>query len=173
MKINPGDEEEDYALFGKIVLLWGRIEGELIGITLKLLHPMFEPKIKFKFPSSFDGMMKLATERYRAIQEMAELVSEAESVLQILPALHKTRTIIVHGHYQGLHISGYSFGFYHSRRSEKNRLAFYNCSEEALKVTLKQMEEARAKMEKLARDTFRIFPPAPSTRTAKRSEAKS
>jgi hypothetical protein len=51
VKINPGDEESDYALFGKVLLQWGHVEGKLINILLRLLHPRFGFVAEIRFGS--------------------------------------------------------------------------------------------------------------------------
>jgi hypothetical protein len=169
VKIRSDDEESDYALFGKIVLLWGLVEMSLVNIALRLSHPLFIPKCTKNFPSSFDKLMEFAYKRYATLPEMIPIASEAKTILDTLPPLHATRTIIVHGQYQGYHYKdSYMFGFYHSRRSDQKRFSIKEMSTEQLHDTLKRISAADKEMERLSRATFLIEPPK-AIRAVKRS----
>src|SRR5271156_2704108 len=101
MTISSDGQDGDYALLGRIILLWGNVEMELVNIILRLNHPMSQPKIKFKVPVPFDEKLKFAIMRYREIPEMVPLANQAQTVFATLPPLHKTQTQIVHGGFQG------------------------------------------------------------------------
>jgi len=96
MKIRSDDEECDYAIFGKIVLIWGQVEAHLVNIIIHLSHPLFEPKVRFVVPINFDEKIKFAGKRYRDIPQLHHLSSQAEQLFAKLAPLHKTRTSIVH-----------------------------------------------------------------------------
>jgi len=59
MLVNTPHEEEDYALFGKIVLQWSFIESTLLNILLRLTSPRFGLKCD-AFPLPFIQRVKLA-----------------------------------------------------------------------------------------------------------------
>src|SRR5258708_2389311 len=101
MKINPDDEEADYTLFGRVLLQWGHVEAELVNILLRLTHPLFGFFDEKGLPRGFGEQVRLAKRLYRAIPAMAHLNEGACALLDPLPSLHKTRSIIVHGYYQG------------------------------------------------------------------------
>jgi hypothetical protein len=167
MKIRPDDEESDYALFGKIVLLWGQVEERLVNIILHLNHPLFKPMVEFTIPMGFEDKVTFTQRRYQEIQELRPLASRAQKLLAKLKPLHKTRTQIVHGDYQGYHPPDtYLFHFYHSKKKEQNRLGVFSFSSAELDKLTSDLFEAKIEIEEFSRATFLI--PPPSSRKAKR-----
>ena len=171
MKIHPNEEDSEYALFGKIILLWGHVEMELVNIILRLNYPMSRPKIVFRVPTNFDEKLRFAADRYDAIGELRGLSDRAKSLFTTLPPLHKLRTTIVHGSYQGrLGSNTYQFNFYHSRKSEKSRHGFFYFTHDELIDLLNRISFARREVDALSRATYSI--PAPASRTKARPAAK-
>jgi hypothetical protein len=167
MKIRSDDEESDYAIFGKIVLLWGKVEAHLVDIIIHLNHPLFEPKVKFWVPIGFEDKVTFTQRRYQEIQELRHLYERAEKFLNKIKPLHKTRTQIVHGDYQGYHYPDtYLFHFYHSKSKERNRLGVFSFGASELDKLTSDLFEAKREIEEFSRATFLV--PTPSSHRAKR-----
>ena len=120
--IHSYDVEEDYALFCKIVLLWGHIEAALVNILLRLTHPLNKLSDHDGVPTPFNNKIKLAKRGYRDIPKLAQIKDEAHALLTSLEPIHRSRSIIVHGYYQGFTGGDqYMFGLYESRRPLRKR----------------------------------------------------
>ena len=100
MKINPDDDEAEYASFGKIVLFWGHIEASLAAILLSLYHPYNKLPDRGSVPIKFSTKISHAIHGYCNIPRMKPLRGVAKEALNDLLPLHDQRSIIVHG-YQG------------------------------------------------------------------------
>lgn len=100
MNIHPDDTDEDYAMFGRIVLLWGRVEAWLVTMNFLLLNKPNDLPSK-GIPQNFDGRIKLAQKGYQILSRYSEIRGEALGVIELLAPLHKERTVIVHGLYNG------------------------------------------------------------------------
>jgi hypothetical protein len=161
MKINSDDEEEDYALFGKIILLWGYVEASLTNILLRLTHPLNKLPDHEGVPVSFSAKIKLAKRGFRSIPKLASIEGEACRTLTELHPLHEKRTIIAHGYYQGF-TGGkrhrHLFGFYEARRGQKKALKSYYFSRDDLTGLTSDINAYREKLENLSAKTFRLCP---------------
>ena len=157
MRINPDDQETDYALFGMVLLQWGHIEAELVNILLRLTHPLFGFLVEKGLPRGFSDQTRLAKRLYRKIPHMADLRDEACSLLGTLGPLHKTRSIIVHGYYQGY--TGHDqfrFGIFEKRVGPRmvNKTLYFTQAQ--VTQLSSDIDERRVRMATLSKNTFRV-----------------
>ncbi len=119
MKLHPDDTEDDYAIFGKIVLLWSRVEAILITIIYAMI---FEPGgLRQKgIPQNFAERIKTAVRGYETLAYYAAIKDEAVEAVKALEPLHEKRTVIVHGLYNGKTLPGrYVFGLVKWGKSDR------------------------------------------------------
>lgn len=110
INLHPNDTDEDYAYFGKIVLLWGQVEACLVTIIFHLIQPPNNLKNK-GIPQSFGNRSILARKGYETLPRYAPLKDEATTIIDELQKLHELRTVFVHGLYNGKKIyNHYAFG---------------------------------------------------------------
>ena len=143
MKIFSNDIEEDYALFGKILLLWGIIEMILLGIAFKLADPNNKRRGKgFQLP--FAELLKLVIQRYKNDLKYAAVRQEGIALFKSLIPLHARRTIIVHGAYQG--ITGqnkFRFLFAQLRKNKPQQIMHHDYSRPEVEALLTDLEKTR------------------------------
>jgi hypothetical protein len=158
----PGIEgDEEYALFGKILLRWGYIETRLTNIVGRLTHERFKFPNANGVPRDFGAKIKLAKRGYKKIDAMASLYEEAKALLDPLPKLHYKRVVIVHGSYQGRVPKGYVFQFFNSENGKQQKMSIEICylSKADLDTLLEDMMKADAALSELSEKTFSIpFP---------------
>jgi hypothetical protein len=161
MKINSDDDEEDYALFGKIVLLWGHVEAALVNILLRVTHPLNKLPNHDGVPTPFSQKIKLAKRGYRDIEKLTSIKSEAYEILASLRPIHDRRSIIVHGYYQGFTGSNnqFMFGLYKSHGPLRERaLKFHYFTRQEIRQLISDIEACRRKLDALSDNTFRLCP---------------
>jgi hypothetical protein len=159
MKMNSDDDEDYYALFGKIVLLWGHVEAALVNILLRITHPLNKLPKHDGVPTPFNQKIKLAKRGYRDIEKLASLKNEAYVLLSSLEPIHIHRNIIVHGYYQGFTGNQFMFSRYESLPPLRERsLKFYYFSHEDIRQLISDIEASRRKLTVLGDDTFRLSP---------------
>jgi len=162
MRINPDDQENDYALFGMVLLQWGHVEAELVNILLRLTHPRFGFVQEKGLPRGFSDQIRLAKRLYRAIPHIAELKDEACALLGTLGPLHNTRSVIVHGYYQG-YAGGdrFMFGIFEPQKGPRMvNKAHYFTHAQVVQLS-SDIDKRRASMAMLSANTFRV--PLPKT----------
>lgn len=158
MKINPDDEEADYATFGKIILLWGHIEASLVGIILALRSPRHKLPDRGGVPLQFHTKRKHILEGYNDIPKMASIRKRAKSEIEALVLLHEKRSIIVHGYYQGFTGHGYYlFGAYESRPNQTKRWRSYQFTQAELEALAGDLAKHNVIMRDLATETLRVL----------------
>jgi hypothetical protein len=158
MKINPDDEEADYATFGKIVLLWGHIEASLANIILGLWHPKNKLPDRGGMPLQFNTKRRRALEGYCDTPKLKPIRKRAKAEIEALVPLHEKRSIIVHGYYQGLTGSGYYlFGGYEARPNERKRWRVYQFTPAEVGTLTVEIANHRQIMSDLAAETFRLI----------------
>lgn len=157
MRINPDDQETDYALFGMVLLQWGHIEAELVNILLRLTHPLFGFSQEKGLPGAFSDQVRLAKRLYGEIPQFADLKDNASALLDMLRPLHKARSIIVHGYYQG-HTGNdqFMFGIFERQKGPRmvNRAHYFTHAQVAQLSS--DIGERRASMVMLSTNTFRV-----------------
>jgi hypothetical protein len=158
----PGIEgDEEYALFGKILLRWGYIETHLTNIVTRLMHERFKFPNAAGVPRDFAAKIKLVKRGYKEVGAMASLFEEAKALLDPLPKLHYKRVVIVHGSYQGRVPKGYIFQFFDSENGKQQKMSvkISHFSKADLETLLEDMMKADAALSELCKKTFIIpFP---------------
>jgi hypothetical protein len=160
VNINPDDQEADYALFGRVLLQWGHVEVQLVNILLRLLHPRFGFVAEKGLVSAFGDQVKLARRAYRSIPQMSHLRDKACDLFDTLRPLHKTRSIIIHGHYQGYLGKGqFAFGIFERQPGPRMVNKAYYFTEDQVAQLSSEIERRRKELGTLSADTFQVeFP---------------
>ncbi len=147
MQLHLEDTDEDYAIFGKIVLLWSHVEAHLITIIFNL---MFEPnKLEHKgIPWNFKERIKLAIKGYETLPRYAAIKDEAIEAIMALEPLHEHRTVIVHGFYDGKKMPGnYVFGLVKWGKGTSGAVDAHVYSSSELNALIQAIAEARRRLE--------------------------
>lgn len=149
-----------YALFGKVILLWGHVETALISILLRVTHPLFGLPGHEGVPMAFSRKIKLAKRGYSEIPEMSSLRPEAESAFSALWPLSEQRDIIVHGYYQGFTGSSrYMFGRYELRQKRTRGFRFHYFTDAEIAELVRGIEKSWQRLDDLSARTFQVpFP---------------
>jgi hypothetical protein len=164
MATETDDDAADYALFGKILLLWGHVETALVKIVLRLTHPLFGLPNHQGVPDPFSQKIKLAKRGYRDIPAMSPLRDQAREAFGALSPLSKTRNIIVHGYYQGLTgADRYMFSTYVQRSQTPGFKSYYFAVDDVAKLA-SDINASRQELDDLTTKTFRIALPRVSRR---------
>jgi hypothetical protein len=151
-------EEAECALFGRIVLSWSLVEGQLVQIALRLGHLQLH-KIEFKNVRSHFAQLKERLEKgFATIPEISHLNEKAQISLARLVPIQDKRSIIAHGHYQGLTGADlYIFSIYRTRKgADWGSLQFHVFSQKDLNLLLSDIERAYNEFEELSRLTFLV-----------------